>query len=137
MALTRKHFIQAALGVTGTAALSAACGDDTGSGGSTTNTTGPTGPVTVAPSSTTGTQNGCGSSIADNHGHTLTVTAAEVNMPEDRDYDITGSSPHSHTVTLTAADFQALGAGGGGSVTVESSLGGGHTHSITVMCTIV
>ena len=139
--LTRKHFIQGALGVTGTAALTAACGDDEGSGGSTTATTGPTGPVTVGngPSTSTGVQMGCGTTIGSNHAqgaHSMQVTEADVNAGADKDYDITGASMHSHTVTVTAANFATLAAQGGGTIMVTSTDGGGHTHNITVNCNI-
>ncbi|NUO49753.1 MAG: hypothetical protein HOV80_12935 [Polyangiaceae bacterium] len=141
MALTRKHFIQAALGVTGTAALAAACGDDEGSGGSNTATTGPTGPVTIGngPSSSTGVQMGCGTTIGTNHpqgAHSMMVSEADVNAGVDKTYDITGASMHMHEVTVTAADFTTLAAQGGGTITVTSTMGGAHTHSITVSCNI-
>ncbi len=137
MALTRKQFIQGALGVTGTAAVAAACGDDEGSGGSTTATTGPTGPVTVGngPSSSTGVQMGCGTTIGTNHGHSMMVTEADVNAGVDKDYDIMGTSMHTHTVTITAANFATLAMQGGGTIMVTSS-DAGHTHNITVNCNI-
>jgi hypothetical protein len=140
MALTRKHFIQGAIGAAGAAALGA-CGDDSGSGGSGTSTTGPTGPVTIGngPSSTTGTMMGCGTNIGTNHAsgaHSMTVSSADVNAGVDKTYDITGASMHSHMVTITAADFQALAASAGAMITVTSTTGGGHTHEVTVTCTV-
>jgi hypothetical protein len=76
---------------------------------------------------------GCTETIAMNHGHVLTVTEQDVMAAVDKDYDIQGSSPHTHTVTITAADFATL-AMSGGMITVTSSMGGMHTHSVTVTC---
>ena len=136
--LNRKHFIQSAIGAVGAVALGA-CGDDSGSGGQGgTGTTGPTGPATVGngPTTTTGTMMGCGSTIGGNHGHTLTVSTADVNAAADKTYDIMGSSPHTHSVTITAAQFQQLAASPGASITVTSSMGAAHTHEVTVTCTV-
>lgn len=137
MSLTRKLFIQGAIGSVGAAALGA-CGDDSGSGGSGgTGTTGPTGPATVGNGgTTTGTMMGCGANIAMNHGHSLTVSTADVNAAADKTYDIQGSSPHTHSVTITAAQFQQLAASAGAMITVTSSMGGAHTHEVTVTCTV-
>ncbi len=138
MALTRKAFIQAALGSVGTAAL-AACGDDTGSGGGgTTATTGASGPVTVGngATSSTGVAMGCGATIGANHSHTLTVSEADVMAGMDRTYDIMGGSPHGHMVTITAAQFATLAMAGGGSIMVTSTTTNAHTHTVTVSCNI-
>jgi hypothetical protein len=83
---------------------------------------------------------GCGTTIAGNHpagsAHSLQVTEDDVNAGADRTYDITGDSMHSHDVTVTAANFATLAAQGGGSITVTSTDGGGHTHNVTVSCNI-
>ena len=48
-------------------------------------------------------------------------------------YDITGSNPnHGHDVTVTAADFAELQNGNGATV---SSTGGAHTHVYNLTCT--
>lgn len=69
--------------------------------------------------------------IGSNHGHVLTVTAAEVRTGADVTYHIMGTSSHDHTVTITAAMFQSLVSGMTVSATSSSA---GHTHSITVVC---
>ena len=72
--------------------------------------------------------------ISANHGHTMTVTAAEVSAAVTKTYSIQGSAGHAHQVTVTAAQFRALGLGG--TVTVASTTGAGHTHSVTVRCAV-
>ena len=71
-------------------------------------------------------------SISANHGHTITVSAADIAAGVDQDYDIQGSSTHPHSVTVTAADFAMLAAGS--SVSVESTNDDRHTHTVTVTC---
>lgn len=74
----------------------------------------------------------CSSSISANHGHVLTILASDLTTPRDRTYNIQGSSDHTHSVMFTAAQMQTLA--DGGSVTVTSTLGGGHTHDVTATC---
>ncbi len=73
-----------------------------------------------------------GATIGGNHGHVITVTAAEANAGVEKMYNIQGTSLHPHTVTSTAANFTALRTAG--TITVTSSMDGGHTHSVTVTC---
>jgi hypothetical protein len=78
----------------------------------------------------------CGSSgnaIAGNHGHMLTIPAADLSATTNRSYDITGTANHAHTVTFTPAQLQALGAGQ--SVMVTSSTDSAHEHVVTATCT--
>lgn len=97
----------------------AACGGDDG----------PAPPIDAPPSCTA---NGAITSIVGNHGHSMIVTAAEIGSPTDRQYDITGGADHSHVVNLDAAAFERLATNM--SVTATSTVGGGHTHAITVRC---
>ena len=76
--------------------------------------------------------NGTSSSIGGNHGHSLTVSKADVEAGVETDYNIQGTSTHGHSVTVTTSHFDSLK--NNQSVTVSSSAGGGHTHSITVSC---
>lgn len=117
MAITRKQFLGAI--VTGAAfgALAACGGDDDGGGGD----------IDAPPGTCALTE-----TIGSNHGHTLTVSRDDVTLAAERTYDIQGSSQHAHSVTLTAAHFAMLAANQ--SVTVQSTSGGGHTHSVTVTC---
>ena len=78
------------------------------------------------------TDNGTLSSISANHGHTLTVSSADVQAGAARTYSIQGSSSHDHMVTLTAANFASLQ--NNNSITVNSTNDDGHTHSVTVSC---
>ncbi len=75
----------------------------------------------------------CSSQISANHGHVLSVPGADLAATRDHDYNIAGSAGHSHTVTLTQAQLTMLASGA--TVTVTSTLGGGHTHDCTVHCT--
>lgn len=76
--------------------------------------------------------NGTQSSIGSNHGHSLTVSKADVTAGTEKTYNIQGSSPHPHTVTITATNFTTLK--GNNSISVTSSADDGHTHSVTVSC---
>lgn len=76
--------------------------------------------------------NGTSTAISANHGHTLAVTAADVTAGTEKSYAIDGNSDHGHMVTLTADDFATLQ--DNDSITVTSTSGGGHTHSVTVSC---
>lgn len=74
----------------------------------------------------------CGADITSNHGHTLSVSQADVTAGVDKTYNIQGGAPHDHTVTLTAAHFASLAQGK--SVSVTSSSAAAHDHSVTVTC---
>ena len=158
--LTRKQFIQAAVGAV--AATVAGCGDSAGTGGaggtgttsSTTNTSGSSKSSTSAQStssskassSASGTSTGTGqmltcatpmANIGTNHPtgpHAMTVSMADVTAGVDKIYDIMGTSLHTHSVTVTAAEFAELKATG---TTMSTSTSGGavaHTHVVTVTC---
>ena len=77
--------------------------------------------------------NGTSVQISGNHGHTLTVTASDINGGADKTYPIQGSADHTHSVTITAANFATLQSNPNGSIMVTSS-DAGHTHQITVLC---
>lgn len=121
MTMTRKQFLQSVLGVgvgaVGVAAL-AGCGDDGGSSGPAD------APATVCTSPNT--------AIGSNHGHTISVTLADVNAAAAKTYDISGSGGHAHSVTITAAQFGQIK--NGQTLNIMSTSGGGHTHTVTVMC---
>ena len=76
--------------------------------------------------------NGTKSTIATNHGHSLTVSTADIQAGTQKIYSIQGSSGHNHEVTITAANFNSLKSNS--SITVGSTSGDGHTHSVTVSC---
>ncbi len=117
--LSRKDFLRSALAAAGAAlglgATNSGCGgDDDGGGGG-------------------GSTGSCSSSITNNHKHSLSVSAADLEAAQQKTFSIKGASPHDHEVMLTANHFASLKAGK--SVFVESSDGGsGHTHNVTVKC---
>jgi len=121
MTMTRKDFLRsivgAGVGAIGVAAL-AGCGGDDGGGG----TVDAPAAVCTTPAAAIGT----------NHGHTITVSLADVNASADKTYDITGSGGHAHSLTVTAAQFLQIK--GGTTLMITSTSGASHTHSVTVMC---
>jgi hypothetical protein len=76
--------------------------------------------------------NGTSTSIGANHGHELTIPAADVDAGAEKTYNIQGSGGHNHTVTITAAQFTSLQNNEG--VSVSSSSASSHAHTITVNC---
>lgn len=78
-------------------------------------------------------QNGAlASTISSNHGHSLTVSKADINAGVEKTYSIDGSSGHSHSVTVSAANFNSLKSNQ--QISVNSTSGNGHTHSVTISC---
>ncbi len=75
---------------------------------------------------------GADGNISGNHGHTASVSAADITAAAAKDYDIMGSSAHSHTISVSAAQMGELAAGD--SVTVTSTMAAGHTHDVTLAC---
>jgi hypothetical protein len=124
MSFTRKEFLRSmtsvAVGAAGAALLVACGGGD--EGGS---------PDAAVRSCTT---NGTTTSIADNHGHALSVPRADVMAGTQKMYDIEAAGGHSHIVTVTAAMFTMLQSNT--TVMVNSAAGDtdGHTHRVTIMC---
>lgn len=75
----------------------------------------------------------CGATaISDNHGHVLTILAADLDSTVNMTYSIAGAAGHNHMVTLTPADFAQIKLKT--AVTVRSTIGDGHTHDVTVNC---
>ena len=75
----------------------------------------------------------CGATnISANHGHALAVPSGDVDSAVDMVYSIMGVADHNHLVTLTAAQLAQLKAKS--AVTVTSTVGVGHTHSVTISC---
>lgn len=116
MKITRRQFLGTA--VIGAAAAACGGGDD-GGGGTTKDCV----------------VNGTTATIGSNHGHAITVSTADVMAAVDKTYDIMGTSTHTHSVTVTAANFASLVNNPDGSVMITSTDSGGHTHSITLLCT--
>lgn len=121
MKATRTEFLQGALVACFAGVAAAACGGDD-DGGEPSNTGG----------SSSSAGGACGTTIATNHGHKLTVTKAQAMAGAAKSYDIQGDSDHPHTVELSAAQMTMLAAGD--PVTVQSSNDANHTHSVTISC---
>lgn len=120
MTMTRKDFLRSIVGVgvgaVGVAAIAGCGGDDDGGG------TDAPAVACTAPTAAIGT----------NHGHTITVSLADVNAAADKTYDISGTGGHPHMVTITAAQFTQIK--NGQTLMINSTSGGGHTHAVTFMC---
>lgn len=78
------------------------------------------------------TDNGTSNTIGSNHGHTLTVSKADVTSGASKTYSIQGTSGHNHSVTLTAANFTSLK--NNSNISVTSTNDDSHTHSVSVSC---
>jgi len=70
--------------------------------------------------------------IAGNHGHSLTVSVADINAGVDKTYNIAGSADHPHEVTVTAANFNSLKSNS--QISIVSTTGNSHNHNVTVSC---
>jgi len=132
--INRTQFLRSALALAGVgigAAGLVACSNDNGYGGTPA-------PGTGDAAGSGGLTDACDThpptdTIAANHGHVLTVTAADAAAAVDKVYDIMGSASHTHSVTISAAMFALLETGT--VITTTSTTSAGHSHGITVMCT--
>ncbi|TMM57521.1 hypothetical protein FEE95_13650 [Maribacter algarum] len=70
--------------------------------------------------------------ISSNHGHTLTVSKADIDAGTEKSYSIQGSSGHNHTIVVTAANFTTLKSSK--TIQIESSRDSSHRHDVTVSC---
>ncbi len=70
--------------------------------------------------------------IDSNHGHAMTVSAADVAAGIAKSYNIKGASGHAHAVTVTAAMFATLRSAG--TVIAASTEVSFHTHDVTINC---
>ena len=135
MSITRKHFLGSVTGGTVTLLIQACGGGGSSAflalfgGANGDGTDGNEGPALS-----------CGSSdsqITGNHGHLLTVPAADLTSTVAMTYSIMGSATHDHSLILSPSDLAQLNAGG--TVTVESSMTdaapfGPHSYGVTVTC---
>lgn len=67
--------------------------------------------------------------ISSNHGHSVTLTAAQQEAGADVRLTLTSGGGHTHTVSLTAADVATVVAGTQWSK--NSSSDSGHSHKVT------
>lgn len=75
---------------------------------------------------------GASGTVEGNHGHVLNISADDVLISQAKTYDITGTAGHTHTVDVTIDSFNRLALKT--PVTITSSVGGAHTHSVLVQC---
>ena len=130
--VTRKQFLFSMLGL-GAGAFVMACkkDDDEGTPDAAQSPTDARGTVDGAPGD--GGQSACGStttSISANHGHDVTISAADIEAASTRLRHHRGSD-HDHAITVTAAMFAMLKAG---TQIKVPSVGGNHPHQVTVTC---
>ena len=76
--------------------------------------------------------NGTASSVSANHGHSITVSITDVDAGVEKQYNIQGSSAHNHVVTVSESAFASLA--NNQQISVNSTTGDGHTHSVTISC---
>jgi len=76
--------------------------------------------------------NGAVGSISSNHGHSLIVSNTDVDLGIAKQYNIQGSSSHNHMVTVTDSDFASLKINQ--QISITSTSGDGHIHSVTISC---
>ena len=117
MDLTRRELLATA--ATAAATVIAACGGDDDAPA-----------IDAAPANCLA--NGTRAVISYNHGHDLTVPAADISAGSAHSYDITGSADHSHSVSISADQMTTLA--DNRPVQVTSSSTAGHTHIIDVYC---
>ncbi len=67
--------------------------------------------------------------ISANHGHAVTVTAAQITAAGALSLDIRSQATHPHTVSLSASQVQAIGARQ--RVSVTSTTDDAHAHTVT------
>lgn len=78
-------------------------------------------------------QNGAtASNINGNHGHSLTVSKADIDAGVEKTYSIQGSANHPHQITVTEAEFNALKSNN--QIFVNSTVNSDHTHTVTISC---
>ncbi len=136
--MTRKQFLRSALELSAAAlglTVLSACGattpkPDPDAGIGTTGGDGsqPGGGGTASRCESDGTN----STIGDNHGHVLVVSAQDVVAGAEITYHIQGTSDHDHTVTLSADEFASLQQDR--AIMTVSSNDAGHSHTIMVAC---
>jgi hypothetical protein len=69
--------------------------------------------------------------IANNHGHTVVITGAQLATGAAIVLEIQGTSSHPHTVELTAADLREIRAGRRVEKDSTPSPSGSHAHKVT------
>ena len=113
--ITRREFtLESALALLSTVVITVSgCDDD--STPTTPSTNNPPSNITVG--------------ISDNHGHSATITGAQISAGTALTLNITGTATHPHTVNVAQADLMALQ--NRQPVTKTSTTDNGHSHMVT------
>jgi hypothetical protein len=111
--LTRREFtLESALAILAAATITiTGCGDDDDAPD-----TGPSGQGEIG-------------TISANHGHTVTITSAQITAGGALTATLTTGNGHTHTIDLTAAQVASIGQNQ--RVAVDSTTDGGHNHNVT------
>jgi len=67
-----------------------------------------------------------------NHGHILTIPAADMNSSVTKTYSVQGTGGHDHQVTLSPGQIAQLRAGG--MISVSTTFDAGHAHTMSGGC---
>jgi hypothetical protein len=139
--LSRKDFLQLAIGLVAAGAVLEACGSDAADSAAVADSTSAA-PSTTAAASTTATastlatesctSNGAMDGGIDDPKHHLVVPAADIVARVSKTYSIQGTETHDHKVSLEAADFAKLAMDT--EVLVTSTSNSGHSHTFLVVC---
>ncbi|NNK73925.1 MAG: hypothetical protein HKO94_12115 [Flavobacteriaceae bacterium] len=72
------------------------------------------------------------SEITGNHGHSVFVSAEDIEAGAEKTYNIQGTGDHNHQITITEADFLALK--NNNAVSFLTNQTNGHEHSVSISC---
>jgi hypothetical protein len=86
-------------------------------------------PTPASPSPTPSASGDVSGAVSANHGHTASVTSAQVNAAGAVTLNIQGQATHPHTVDLSADEVRRIGQRQ--QVVKTSSADEGHTHTVT------
>jgi hypothetical protein len=111
--LSRREFtLESALAILSAATITISCGGSNN--------------PTTTPTTNSGNKEG---SISANHGHTATITSAELTSRNSISLNIQGQATHNHIVELTAAEVTSIGANA--QVAKTSTTDNAHNHTVT------
>ena len=68
-------------------------------------------------------------SISTNHGHTATITSAQITAGGALSLNILGTATHPHTVAVSQGELGAIGAGQ--RVNIQSTIDNNHSHTVS------
>jgi hypothetical protein len=89
----------------------------------------PSSPSTPAPTPTPASSGDKMGAISANHGHTVTITAAQLTAGGDVTLQLTEGSGHTHSVSLTGGEVVQVR--DNQKVAKESTSNSGHSHTVT------